>query len=141
VIQVFLSINNNEEVMQLPVPPAEYNIPSPWQNEQTNGLRQAINLIGLRGLRNIDIESFFPIAGHDYPFLQNRSMWGMEYVDTIERWRDRRLPLRLIISDSSGKKNLNMAVTIDNFEHGVKQDGDIYYKLQMTEFPFVDTRR
>jgi hypothetical protein len=139
-IQVFLSINNNEEVLQLPVPPAEYAIPSPWKNEQVEGLQQTLNLIGIKGLRSVEIESFFPTK--DYPFLQNRDMWGMEYVDTIERWRDRRTPIRIIIvADSKGEKNVNMAVTIDEFEHSMKQDGDIYFTLQLTEFPFINTRR
>jgi hypothetical protein len=139
-IQVFLSINNNEEVFQLPVPPAEYTVPSPWKNEQVDGLQQTLNLIGIKGLRSIDIESFFPTK--DYPFLQNRDMWGMEYVETIERWRERRTPIRIIIvADSKGERNVNMAVTIDEFEYGMKQDGDIFYTLQLTEFPFINTRR
>jgi hypothetical protein len=140
-LAIFLSINNNEEVLQLPVPPGEYNVPSPWKNEQADGLQQTLNIIGLKGLRSIEIKSFFPIEGHDYPYLQNRGMWGMDYVNTIERWRERRLPLRLVIVDKTGKQNLNMAITLDNFEWGVKQDGDIHYTLQMTEFAFVNTTR
>lgn len=140
-IKVFISIDNNAEVIQLPVPPANYTVPSPWKNEQLDGLQQALNVIGLRGLRSVEIESFFPIEGHDYPFLQSREMWGMAYVETIERWRDMRIPIRLIIADASGKKSLNIAVTIDDFETGVRQDGDIYYTLKMTEFVFVDTTR
>lgn len=138
-INVFLSINNNAEVMQLPVPPADYDVPSPWNNERVEGLQQTLNRIGLKGLRSIDIKSFFPIR--DYPFLQNRSMWGMAYVDTIERWRDMRIPIRLVIVDSKGSQSLNMAASIDHFEWGVKKDGDIYYSLQMTEFPFISTAR
>jgi hypothetical protein len=139
VIQVFLSINNNEEVIQLPVPPSDYTIPRPWKNNQIDGLQQSLNIIGLKGLRSVSIKSFFPIEGHDYPFLQSRDMWGKEYVDTIDRWRERRVPIRLVISN--GKDGVNMAVTIDDFEHGVRQDGDIYYTLSMTEFVFVDTTR
>ncbi|HZG81491.1 MAG TPA: hypothetical protein VEZ13_12050 [Brevibacillus sp.] len=137
-INVFLSINNNAEVVQIPVPPEDYNVPSPWNNERVDGLQQTLNLIGLKGLRSVEIKSFFPIR--DYPFLQNRSMWGMAYVDTIERWRGMRLPIRLVIVDAKGAQSLNMAVTIDNFEWGVKKDGDIYYTLQMTEFPFITAR-
>jgi len=138
-INVFLSINNNAEVMQLPVPPAEYAAPSPWNNERVDGLQQSLNLIGTKGLRTVEIKSFFPIR--DYPFLQNRSMWGQEYVDTIERWRDMKVPIRLVIKDSKGSQSLNMAVTIDNFEPSVKRDGDIYFTMQMTEFPLVSTTR
>ncbi|GEC93507.1 hypothetical protein BBR01nite_58380 [Brevibacillus brevis] len=138
-INVFLSINNNAEVMQLPVPPADYNVPSPWGTEQVDGLQQSLLLIGLKGLRSVDIKSFFPIR--DYPFLQNRSMWGMAYVNTIERWREMRIPVRLVIVDSNGAQSLNMAVAITNFEHSVGRSGDIDYTLQMTEFPFVSTAR
>jgi hypothetical protein len=135
-MEVFLSINNNEEVIQLPVPPEPHDISSPWNNETFNGLKQQLNLIGLRGLKSFDISSYFPIR--DYPFLQNRSMWGMEYVDTIERWRDRRYPLRLIITaEDPNVQNLNMAVTIEDFEYGARRDGDIYYTLSFREFPFV----
>lgn len=138
-IQIFLSINNNEEVMQLPVPPANFTIPSPWKNEQIDGLQQTLNLIGIKGLKNIEIQSYFP--SRDYPWLQNRTMWGMEYVDVIERWRERRVPIRIIIVNTDGKNLFNSAVTIDEFEHGMKQDGDIYYTMELTEFPFVNTRR
>ncbi|MFD2752378.1 hypothetical protein ACFSUM_18495 [Virgibacillus siamensis] len=141
-LQVFLSINNNEEIIQLPVPPEEYEVPSPWKNEQIDGLTQTLNLIGTRGLQSIEITSFFPAEGHDYPFLQSREMWGMEYVDAIERWRERRYPIRVVIVDESNKrKNVNLAVTIDNFVHGIKKDGDIHFTLQMSEFPFVSTKK
>lgn len=138
-INVFLSINNNAEVIQLPVPPAEYTVSYPWNNERVDGMQQSLNLIGTKGLRTIEISSFFPIR--DYPFLQNRKMWGQQYVDTIERWRGMKIPIRLVIKDSKGRQSLNMPVTIDNFEPSVRQDGDIYYTLQMTEFAFINTAR
>ncbi|WP_260981928.1 hypothetical protein [Paenibacillus sp. 32O-W] len=137
-INVFLSINNNEEVLQLPVPPKKYAVPSPWKNELVDGLQRSIVTIGMRELRTVEIESFFPAKGHDYPFLQSREYWGMEYVDMIERWRERRYPLRLIISDQSGEQSLNMAVTMDLFEWGTQQDGDIFFTMKMTEFALIE---
>lgn len=138
---MFLSINNNEEVIQLPVPPEEWGVSSPWNNEELSGLRSTIRMIGLRGLKTIEISSFFPSAGHDYPFLQNRSMFGMDYVNTIERWRYRRIPIRIVIVDTDGKKNVNLPVTIDEFDYRQRKDGDIYFTLRLTEFVFVDVRR
>ncbi|MBU7320272.1 hypothetical protein KQX66_31920 [Paenibacillus sp. SM 69] len=138
---MFISINNNEEVMQLPVPPSEYNVKSTFGSEEVTGLQQSLNRIGLRQLREVSFSSFFPIKGHDYPFLQSREMWGMDYIDTIERWREKRIPLRLVITDSSGKQNLNIAVTLDSLEWNVKKDGDIGYTMTMKEFAFVDTNR
>jgi len=139
-IQVFLSINNSEEVIQLPVPPSEWGVASPWNNEEHDGLRSTIRTIGLRGLRAIEISSFFPAAGHEYPFLQNRSMWGMDYVNTIERWRARRIPIRIVIVED-GQKHVNLPVTIDEFEYRQQKDGDIYFTMRLTEFVFVNLRR
>lgn len=138
-IKVYLSINNNEEVLLLPVSPETYKVSSPWGNKKESGLRQELNLIGLRGLRTVSVSSFFP--ARDYPFLLSRDMYGMEYVETIERWRDRRYPIRLVVVDSAGEKSLNMPVTIDTFEWEVEKNEDIRYTLEMTEFAFVETGR
>ncbi|BBI32490.1 hypothetical protein [Cohnella abietis] len=138
-IQVFLSINNNKEVIQLPVPPPEYDVESPWKIDQVDGLNQSLSLIGLRGLRAIEIKSFFPAA--DYPFLQNRTMWGMDYVAAIERWRSLRLPLRLVITGTDGKQRLNMPVVIDEFKYGTERNGDVNFSLHLTEFAMVNTKR
>lgn len=140
-IQVFISINNNQEVLQLPVPPSDYKITSPWDNGQMKGLQGTINIIGLKGLKSVSISSFFPAKGKDYPYNQNKTMWGMEYVNTIERWRERRLPLRLVIVSQDGEKNVNMSVTIDTFEHSEGQDGDVNFTLSMSEFVFISTKR
>lgn len=135
-ISIFLSINNNEEVIELPVIPEDINLDSPFGNETYDGVNQNLNLIGIRKLRTFDIDSFFPIR--DYPFLRSRDMWGMEYVKTIERWRDRRYPLRLIVAnDDPNGFSLNIAVTLDDFTYGVGKNGDIDYKLSFREFDFV----
>ena len=134
-VEVYISINNNEEVIQLPVPPEKYRVLSPFNNESFEGLSQVLNLITIRGLKELEISSFFPIR--DYPFLQNRGFWGMEYVDIIERWRDRRLPIRLIIvSNDPAVMNLNMAVAIDNFDYETRKCGDIYYSMSLRQFTF-----
>lgn len=135
-ISIFLSINNNEEVIELPVIPADISLDSPFGNDTFESMNQELNLIGIRELRSLDIRSFFPVK--DYPFLRNRSMWGMEYVEAIESWRDRRLPIRLVIAnDDSNGFNLNMPVTIDGFTYSVGKSGDIDYTLSLREFAFV----
>ena len=134
-IEVFLSINNNEEVIQLPAPPESYRIGSAFSNTTKETITQSLNIIGLRELKDFTITSFFPVR--DYPFLQNRSMWGMEYVDTIERWRDRRIPIRIIIVSNVPTLTVNMAVTIDDFDYSIKKNGDIQYTLSFREFSFV----
>lgn len=135
-ISIFLSINNREEIFELPVIPETLEMDLQWQNEELNTMRQQLNLIGLKGLFNFEISAFFPVR--DYPFLRSREMWGMEYIETIKRWLERRLPIRLVITnDDPNGFALNEAVTIDEFTYRTGKDGDIYYTLTFREFPFV----
>lgn len=134
-VKIYISINNNEEVILLPVTPEEYEISEEWENQEVAGLRQPMNIIQNKKLATTSIESFFP--SKDYPFLLNRSMWGMEYVETIKRWRQRRVPIRFIIT-KSGKPVVNMPVTIDSFTYSEDKSGDIKYTLDLKEFTFVE---
>src|SRR5690625_3124954 len=134
-ISVFLSVNNNEQVIELPVQP-EPDVGSPFNTESFEGMQQELTLIALRGLKTYSIESFFPIK--DYPFLRSREMWGMEYVEMIESWRDRRIPVRYIVrSDNPGGFDINVAVMITDFSYYPDRAGDIRYLIDMVEFPFV----
>jgi len=137
-IKVYLSINDNSEVLLLPVTPPEYEIDESWDNKEIDGLYQALNIIGKKGLRKTDLVSFFPVK--DYPFSLNKTMFGSDYVDMIKRWWGLRIPIRLIIvnTDPSVKLDtVNMLVTIDSFPHRTATDGDIYYTLALKEFPLV----
>ena len=132
-MDVFISINNREQVIQLPVIPSEFRIPSPVNNETFTTINQGdIKLIGQRGLKSITLDSFFP--KNDYPFLRSREHWGWEYVEIIESWIDRRLPIRLIITGTP----INIAMSIDSFECGPRDgSGDVYYSLVLSEFRFL----
>lgn len=132
-IDIFLSINNREQVIQLPIVPSEFFIDSPQQNETFNTITQGdIKLIGNRGIKTLSFDSFFPVK--DYPFTRDKSYSGWEYVEIIESWIDRRIPIRLIISNTP----INMAVTIENFYYGIRDgSGDIYYTLSLSEFKFI----
>jgi len=133
-VDIFLSINNREQVVQLPVLPKEFKIRTGMKNENYDTIGQGeIKLIGLPALASITIESFFPVR--DYPFLRDRTYRGWEYVEMIEAWKARRLPIRLIITDTP----INMPCAIESFEYGPQDgSGDIYYSLELSEFKFVE---
>lgn len=129
-MDIFLSINHREQVIQLPIIPSEFKIPSPVNNEKFTTVNQGdLQAIGLRGLRTLTINSFFP--SKDYPFLRSRAYMGWEYIEMIENWIDRRLPIRLIITNTP----INMLVAIDSFEYGPQDgSGDINYTLSLSQF-------
>jgi hypothetical protein len=131
-MDIFISVNNREQVIKLPVLPKEFKVQSPWDNERYKTISIGeIKLIGLAELKSISIPAFFP--AQDYPFLRDKTYKAWEYVEMIEEWRTRRVPIRLIITETP----INMACTIDNFPYGPQDgSGDIYYTLELSEFKF-----
>ncbi|QHI71462.1 phage baseplate protein [Aminipila terrae] len=136
-MDIFLSINNREKVIQIPVLPPEFTIQSPSQNEsyQTISTKE-ITLIGTMGLKTLSFSSIFPAQKVIYS--KNCSMFGWEFVKEIEMMRDRRIPFRLIISETP----INMPVTIESFEYGQKAGKkDINYSIEFKEFRFIQVKK
>lgn len=132
-MDIYLSVNNGETVMTIPVIPPQFTITKPQSTEQFETIsRGDLQLIGLPKLKGIVIESFFPIR--DYPFLRDRSKKGWEYVDIIDSWIEQKLPIRLVISDTP----INMAVAVKDFEYTIQSDGDLWYNLDLEEFDVLD---
>lgn len=136
-MDIFLSVNNREEVIQLPIVPPEFKISSPVNNETFTTINQGdIKLFGERGLKSISIATFFPVK--EYPFSRNKTMFGWEYVEMIESWRDRKLRVRFIVTNTP----INLVFTIDDFEYGPQDgSGDIYYTLTLSEFPMIQLQK
>lgn len=133
-VKIHLSINNNEDVILLPVTPPEIEINESWNNAETEGMNQNMNLILNKRLSGLQLSSFFPVR--PYPFAADDALTGMEYVKKIKKWWDKKLPLRLVIT-KDGKTLVNEAVTLDEFTYKIGSDGDIYYTLTLKQFIFV----
>lgn len=135
-IDIYISINNREKVLKIPVVPEEFNVTSPFNNQTYSTISQGdIKLIGLRGLKAISWESFFP--AHDYPFRRDNTYDAWEYVNTLEEFRDRRIPVRLIITGTG----INIPATIDEFSYGLKDGSkDVHYSITFSEFKFVQIK-
>lgn len=132
-MNIYLSVNNREEVLTLPVIPPSFTVLKPQTCETFETVSGAeLALIGEKKLKGITIESFFPVR--EYPFLKNRDLRGFEYTDIIDRWIAEKLPIRLIITDTP----VNMACAVANFEYSLKTDGDVYYKLELKEFNLLE---
>lgn len=136
-MDIFLSVNNREEVIQLPIVPSEFKIASPVNNETFTTINQGdIKLFGERGLKSITIDTFFPKK--EYPFSRNKAMFGWEYVEMIESWVDRKLRVRFIVTNTP----INLVFTIDSFEYGPQDgSGDIYYSLSLSEFKKIELQK
>ena len=132
---ITLSANNRETVMNIPVTPSSFKVSKPQSVEEFEVVSaKDLALIGTAKLKSISFSSFFPIEGHDYSYLQNRSMWGWDYVYMIDTWIEQKLPIRLVISGTP----INIAVAVDSFDYEIKTDGDVWYSISFKEFNLLE---
>lgn len=145
-MDIYLSINNNQQVIQLPVLPDQYEMTYPMNNTTKSTINSGdMRLIGLKGLKSISFSSFFPSKEYGfirektaYSAITNEGYLAWDYVKLIEEWMEERVPIRLVITDTP----INIAVTIDSFTYGIKDgSGDIHYSISLTEFRFVETNK
>ena len=129
-MDIYLSVNNREQVLRLPVLPAEFSVSKPQSNEVFETVTQGqLKLIGKPSLKSISWSSFFPVR--DYPFLRDRSDTAFGYLYTIDSWVKKKLPIRLIITETP----INMACCINDFSYSIKKDGDMNYSISLGEVP------
>lgn len=134
-MDIFLSVNNREDILQVPIMPSSFTITKPQTTEKFETVSgEEILLIGKPKLKSIGIESFFPVR--DYPYIHHRynpDMWGWDYVNKIDEWIKNKLPIRLIITYESTDTPINMPVLVTSFEYTIKTDGDLWYKLNFEQ--------
>ena len=136
-MDIFLSINNREQVLHLPIVPE--NIPTleaSNNNESFSTIGKSdLNLLGNKGLKSTAIETFWP--NKEYPYAKSRTYTGDEFVEIIESWRGRKLPIRYVVTNKEGKEVINMAVSIESFSYSYDKAGDVQYSLGLKEFPIL----
>lgn len=131
-MDIYLSVNNREQVLRLPVLPPEFTVSKPQSNETFETVTQGqLRLIGKPALKSISWSSFFPVR--DYSFLRDRSDTAFGYLYTIDTWVKQKLPIRLIITETP----INMACCIDDFSYSIKKDGDMNYSITLGEVPLL----
>lgn len=134
-MEFWLSFNNREEVLQLPVPPKEYKIQKGLQiaTLNVNSIGE-IATIGKGLLAAVSLESFFP--AQEYPFCQYSGIQEpYYYVRLIEKWMNTGKPIRLMITDT----NINMACCIERFEYGERDGtGDVYFSISLKEYRLLN---
>lgn len=134
-MDIVFSINNNAEIMVLPVSP-EWEIAEDQGNETYNGLSFNIRMIGNPGLRTMELLSFLP--SKRYPFVNPYADINPQaYIDFFRRIKSDKIPARIVITDRQSVERLNMAVSIDNFTYQYRANGDADFSLSMTEYIFL----
>ncbi|NQX48628.1 LysM peptidoglycan-binding domain-containing protein [Paenibacillus tritici] len=150
----YLSFNNYEEVIRLPVNPETLEIKENGDSKSYTIVNFGeINVIAYPKLTEITIESMFP--AQYYPFVvysrenAGRLLKPYEYVELIRKWMLSRRPVRFVFSGLkqesaqeqqtlTGEIGINMAVSIESFSWKLSagSSGDIEYTLGLKKYVF-----
>ena len=132
----YLSFNNNEERIRLPVIPSSFEVNIPHQNTTVNiNEIGEINLIGKTGLMNMTIESFFPNQKYNFCLYKDFNK-PYEYIKQLLKWKDSGKPIRVIVTGTP----INYAMAIESIVYSeIDATGDVYFTLELKEYKFIST--
>ena len=132
----YLSFNNNEERIRLPVIPSSFEVNIPHQNTTINIVNLGeINLIGKTGLMNMTIESFFPNQQYNFCLYKDFKE-PYEYIKQLLKWKNSGKPIRVVVTGTP----INYAMAIENIVYSeIDGTGDVYFTLELKEYRFIKT--
>ena len=124
-------IKTENEAIQLPVPPSDFEKAIGIDNSTTNiiGFGE-VNILGKKKLSTIPIKTFWPNQQYDFCDC-NVTLKPYEFVNKIEEIIDSLKPIQVIITGTP----INMLCSIDNFTYGENDgSGDVYFTLDLKEY-------
>lgn len=130
-MDIYFSTLDRNKIMRIPIIPETLpEIAFSQRNEEFETMKGSINLLGMTGLFNFSLQSFFPTK--TYKFSKTK-VNGWDYVNFFNLIRSKRELIRLLITNK--KTNIvNNLVTIENFSYYVDKIGDIQYTLDVKQF-------
>ncbi len=138
-MDIIFSANNNETVLVLPVLPEKMpELINSYNNTTFETVNGEINLIGLRTLRTVSIQSFFPV-NKNYPFIRPQAIKdGWTYVSFFNKYANLKMPIRMVCTNGFFEIS-NLAYTIESFSTQINKVGDIEFNLELKEYRFVES--
>ena len=120
--------------LQLPVNPSEidYNSPFGLQTVSIASLGD-VTVPGERGVKQISFSSFFPRDYNPSYCEYEGFMAPWSWVEQIEKWRDTRKNIRIIISGTP----ISIPVFVSEFSlqpEKAGHPGDVYYNITLMEY-------
>lgn len=132
-MDIIFIAEDNGETLFIPVVREIGEITTETKDEEVETINgQTLNLIGGKGLRSFSFSSFFPSKKYDFVSLA-KYREPKDCVEFFERYRDLKIPLRIIIVDRY-KVVLNMLCRY-TFTYQIRDKaGDIPFTLDIKEY-------
>lgn len=123
--------------IQLPVLPHSFKIKGEMLNTEVNvNSLGAVNLLGKRGLKELEFSSFFPAQA--YNFCKCTPTAPYDYCKKVETAMKNNTIGVVTITGT----NINLTCTIENFEYGNEDgSGDVAFSIAFKEYRVVTTSR
>ena len=124
---------DDKDIFRFPILPSAINVQDYAITNDSNitGLGD-VTVFGGKGLRTIEISSFFPNPKRKYSFVSyNDYPKQYDCVNKIKKWMDKGEVLRFIVTGTE----INFQVRITDFEYS-EQDGtrDVYFTINLKEY-------
>ena len=124
---------DDKDIFRFPILPSAINVQdyAIMNDSNITGLGD-VTVFGGKGLRTIEISSFFPNPKKKYYFVSYTD-YPKQYdcVNKIKKWMDKGEVLRFIVTGTE----INFQVRITDFEYS-EQDGtrDVYFTINLKEY-------
>ncbi len=140
---IYLSFNNNKELIELPVLPKKLEISGSGNNKSTEILSLGeVTQLKMPKQFTLQIDSEFPMMW--YPtcnISENKLQNPYYYIKLIEKWRKTLRPIRFVFIGNS--IDINSPVSIESFSYA-EEGGDVgtwSYKLKLKEYRFFGAEK
>ena len=135
-VRMFLSYNNNEKVIEVPVIPNELpEIIQELDNREIETTETTLTLLGNKKPRTFSLDLFLPTKPYD--FAKNT---GTEILNLLGYVAENKIPMRVVVTDGFNEL-LNIAVSINNFKYHFDRVENIRCSVSFKEYIFItDTK-
>lgn len=139
---IYLSYNNNQEQIDLPVLPSNFEMTKNGNNKSAEVISIGeITKLGFPKQFTLEIASEFPAMWRPYCNVSEQKLRSpYDYISMIERWRTtlnankKLLPIRLVIVTDELTINSPVSIESFSFKEEAGQVGDYSYRLKLKEY-------
>lgn len=138
-VVMYTSANNGEEILIFPIVPRNLpEIEREFLHEEFVTNNKVLTLIGKESRRKLTFDLLLPVNKSYRSISPNARQNGKDYIDFWEKWSERKVPMRLVITDGINEL-LNMAYTVDSLTWYYDKKKDIKASLTISEYIFTNT--
>ena len=134
-MEFYIKYSNSNQI-RLPVPPPSFKVLR-QNSTQTVTISQLgeVNLWGPELLKTITIQSFWPYRYMPTYCKYSNFIKPNEFIDWVNKAKNSKNPVRLVITDSKTGLDINMECLIEQFDTEVRGfNGDIDFTIGFREY-------